>query len=186
MAEIKIRNATLEDAERILAIYAYYVEKTAISFEYVTPSLSEFKARMTTTFQFYPYLVAEVDGVVKGYSYAAPFKPRAAYDWACELTIYLDPQAKKLGLGRALYTSMEEKLKQMGILDLYACIGYIEEEDEYLNKNSAQFHAHMGFTQVALFAKSGYKFNRWYDMIWMGKTVGEHLPKQPAVKNYQY
>ena len=69
----------------------------------------------------------------------------------------------------------------MGILNMYACIGYPAEEDEYLTKNSADFHSHIGFTQVGEFHKCGYKFGRWYNMIWMEKVIGEHKEKQAPV-----
>ncbi len=174
MSAITVRNAELEDAERILEIYAYYVEHTAISFEYEVPTLSEFQSRMENTMKRYPYLVIVKDGAIQGYAYAGAFVGRAAYDWSCELTIYLDHTALKCGLGRKLYEALEYRLAKMGILNLYACIGYPEKEDEYLNKNSAQFHAHLGFSTVGTFHQCGYKFGRWYHMIWMEKIIGEH------------
>jgi phosphinothricin acetyltransferase len=70
---------------------------------------------------------------------------------------------------------MEAKLKAMGILNLYACIAYPETEDEYLTRNSANFHSHLGFTTAGRFHQCAYKFGRWYDMIWMEKLVGEHV-----------
>ena len=115
---ITIRNATLEDAERILQIYDYYVKNTAITFEYVTPSLGEFNEQMKKTMLRYPYLVILQDGRIEGYAYAGPFVGRAAYDWSCELTIYLDPDARKCGMGRMIYEAMEEALCDMGILNL--------------------------------------------------------------------
>lgn len=143
---VSIRRAVPEDAPRLVEIYGYYVEKTAISFEYTVPSLEEFRGRMERIMRRYPYLVAEVDGRVVGYAYAGAFVGRAAYDWACELTIYLDPEARKRGLGRALYGAMEKALGAMGVLNLYACIGYPRGgDDEYLSTNSADFHAHLGF-----------------------------------------
>ena len=72
----------------------------------------------------------------------------------------------------------------MGILNLYACIGYPQVEDEYLTKNSAEFHAHLGFELVGTFHNCGYKFDRWYDMVWMEKIIGEPHAGQPAVKLY--
>ena len=186
MDSINIRNAKLEDAPRILEIYTYYVENTVITFEYEVPSLEEFENRMRNTMKKYPYLVIERNGKIEGYSYAGPFVGRAAYDWACELTIYLDHNAKKWGLGRKLYEALADRLKTMGILNLYACIGYPKAEDEYLNKNSAQFHEHLGFHLCGTFENSGYKFNRWYDMIWMEKIIGEHKADQPPVKPYTY
>lgn len=181
----KIRNATLEDAGRILEIYDYYVKNTAITFEYDTPTFEEFQKRMEKTMERYPYLVIEVDGHIEGYAYAGPFGGRAAYDWSCEMTIYLDYNAKKCGLGRKLYEALEHALQSMRILNLYACIGYPEQEDEYLTTNSADFHEHLGFKKVGEFYKCGYKFNRWYHMIWMEKIIGNHGTNQSAIRKYK-
>ena len=123
MSDITIRNATLADAPRILEIYAYYVEHTVITFEYDVPSLAEFEGRMRDIMKKYPYLVIERDGRIEGYAYAHAFVGRAAYDWAAELTIYLDHDARRGGLGRALYEALADRLKAMGVLNLYACIG---------------------------------------------------------------
>ena len=157
MQDITIRNASLADAPRILEIYAWYVEHTVITFEYDVPSLEEFEGRMRRTMQKYPYLVIERDGRVEGYAYAGSFVGRAAYDWACELTIYLDHDARKHGMGRALYEALADRLQAMGILNLYACIGYPQVEDEYLTRNSARFHEHLGFALVGTFHNCGYK-----------------------------
>lgn len=172
--EVVIRPVTVKDAKRLLEIYAYYTKETAISFEYEVPTLEEFQSRIEKMLQKYPYLLIEENGRIQGYTYAGPFVGRAAYGWSAELTIYLDKDAKKHGYGRMLYEAIEQKLKEMGILNLYACIGYLDVEDEYLNQNSAQFHEHMGFTLAGRFHKCGYKFGRWYDMIWMEKIIGEH------------
>lgn len=176
-----VRDAQLQDAERILEIYSYYVEKTAITFEYVTPSIQEFKRRMKHTMKRYPYLVIEDNGRIEGYAYAETFKDRAAYDWSCEVTIYLARESRNRGMGKILYEELEKRLEQMGILNLYACIGYPQIEDEYLTRNSAEFHAHMGYRTVGEFYKCGYKFGRWYNMIWMEKIIGTHRLEQPAV-----
>lgn len=181
---IEVRDASLEDAESILQIYDYYVKNTAITFEYETPGLEEFKQRMRDIMQRYPYLVILQDGVIRGYAYARAFVGRAAYDWACELTIYLDHNVRKSGMGRILYEALQNALHDMGILNLYACIGYPEQEDEYLTANSAQFHAHLGFSKVGEFRRCGYKFGRWYHMIWMEKVIAEHLEKQPPIISY--
>ena len=179
---IEIRKAELSDAGRLLEIYDYYVRNTAITFEYTTPSEEEFTARMERTMMRYPYLVILKDGVIKGYAYAGPFVGRAAYDWSCETTIYIDHNARKCGMGRMLYEALEAELKGMGILNLYACIGYPDTEDEYLNGNSAGFHKHLGFEKVGEFHKCGYKFGRWYSMIWMEKIIGKHKDRQPPVR----
>ena len=168
-----IRSATPADAAKLLEIYAYYVTDTAISFEYDVPPTEEFRKRIETRLsRGYPYLVAEADGKLLGYAYAGPFIDRAAYAHCCELTIYLDKNARGRGIGRRLYGALEEALGEKGFRNLYACIGVPETEDEYLNFNSRDFHAHMGFCTVGTFRNSGYKFGRFYHMIWMEKLLG--------------
>ena len=174
MSDITIRPVIPEDAADILAIYSYYVEKTAITFELEVPSLSEFQARIAKTLTKYPYLAAVRDGAIVGYAYAGTFKDRAAYDHSVELTIYLSPGERGHGIGRKLYTALEKALSSMGITNLYACIGDPIIEDEYLTHNSENFHAHLGFTKVGTFHKCGCKFGRWYNMIWMEKIIGQH------------
>ncbi len=169
-----VRSVNISDAPRLLEIYSYYVTHTAISFEYDVPTLAEFEGRITKTLQKYPYLAVEEDGVVYGYAYAGAFVGRAAYCRCCELTVYLHKDARKKGYGRMLYTELEKRLRADGFLNLYACIGYTDTEDEYLTNNSEEFHAHMGFKTVGRFYKCGSKFGRWYDMIWMEKLIGEH------------
>ena len=122
----------------------------------------------------YPYFVAVCDNRVVGYAYAGAFVGRAAYAWSVEATIYIDASEVKRGIGKMLYETLENALMEMEITNLYACIGYTETEDEYLNANSAQFHEHMGFEKCGEFHKCGYKFGRWYDMIWMEKIIGRH------------
>ena len=170
---MNIRSATPDDAAAILGIYAYYVENTAISFEYDVPSVEEFRERIANISKRYPYLVHEDDGVIKGYAYAGVFKDRAAYDRSCEVTIYVDHSSKGKGYGRALYESLEKALRQTEITNLYACIGDPIEEDEYLTRDSEHFHQHMGYTKIGEFHKCGYKFGRWYNMIWMEKIISE-------------
>lgn len=186
MSNMIIREATVEDAAAIRSVYAPYVESTVITFEYQVPSVEEFRRRIAHTRERYPYFVAEEDGRVLGYAYAyaGPFVGRPAYDWSAELSIYVDRHLRKKGLGKKLYGALLEALKKMGILDVYACIGYPEQPDEYLDFNSAQFHAHLGFEPVGIFKNCGYKFNRWYHMIWMGKNLGEHGKNQPPVRPY--
>ena len=174
MSNITIRTASVCDAEAILKIYGHYVLNTAISFEYEVPNIEEFENRIACTLEKYPYLVAEQDGVIIGYAYGSQFHERAAYSHCAEVSIYVDVNARKCGLGRLLYEALEKALKEQGILNLYACIAYTDAEDEYLNNNSAQFHAHLGYEQIGRFHQCGYKFGRWYDMIWMEKFIGEH------------
>ena len=173
MNSIVIRSAVPEDAGRLLQIYAWYVENTAVTYEYTVPTPEEFRERIERTLRQYPYLVLEEGGVIQGYAYAGAFHSRAAYAHCCELSIYLDRHARKRGFGRRLYEALEAGLKEMGFLNLYACIGDPIVEDEYLTRNSERFHQHMGFVKVGTFHKCGRKFGRWYNMIWMEKIIGE-------------
>ena len=179
---MRVRFARPEEAAVLLEIYRPYVEKTAITFEYDVPTAEEFRRRMETTLQKYPYLVAEEDGRILGYAYAGPFVGRAAYDWAAETSIYVGWDCRRQGVGRALYERLEELLGKMGVLNVNACIGLPEQEDEYLTRNSADFHAHLGYELVGTFHNCGYKFGRWYDMVWMEKLIGEHVSPQPPVR----
>ena len=184
---ITIRTATLSDAQALLNIYSPYVEHTAITFEYDVPSVEEFASRIKNTLQKYPYLVAEKNGRLLGYAYASPFHERPAYDWAVETSIYVDQNIKHQGIGHRLHDALEDALRSQGILNMNACIAYPPEEDEYLDKNSVEFHTHMGYRLVGEFYKCGYKVHRWYNMVWMEKLIGNHLsdqkpPKFPALK----
>ncbi|MBR0462506.1 MAG: N-acetyltransferase [Erysipelotrichaceae bacterium] len=169
-----IREATVDDAERLLEIYSYYVLNTAISFECDVPSLEEFRQRIENTVKKYPYLVLEKDGIIRGYAYAGTFVNRTAYDRSCSLSIYLDHNERGHGYGRLLYEALEQEFKNRGYLNLYAFIGSPITEDEHLTRNSEEFHRHLGFTKAGEFHKCGYKFGRWYNMIWMEKIIGEH------------
>ena len=178
-----IRDVRPSDAPRLLEIYAYYVRQTAVTFETEVPSLPEFGVRVRRITARYPWLVLEEDGRILGYAYAGVFKDRAAYDWACETTVYLAPDARRRGLGRRLYEALEARLGEMGILNLYACVAVpAGEDDEYLTRASAEFHARMGWHLAGTFRQCGYKFGRWYDMVWMEKFIGVHGTPQPPVR----
>ena len=179
-----IRCAQIADAQALLDIYAPYVEKTAITFEYDVPTIKEFAARMEGVMVKYPYLVAEKDGRIMGYAYAAPFHARAAYGWCAETSIYADMNEKGAGIGGALYKKLEEVLRAQGILNLNACIAYADPEDEYLSNDSVSFHSHFGYSMVGRFHQCGWKFGRWYDMVWMEKMLAEHGAAVRPVKRF--
>jgi phosphinothricin acetyltransferase len=170
--EIAIRMATTADAQALLDIYAPYVTETAITFEYEVPAIADFRARIKQTLSKYPYLVAVLDDRIVGYAYAAAFKGRAAYDWAVEVTVYVSRDYQAQGIGKKLYTRLEEILTKQHIINLNACIAYP-------NPGSIGFHTQMGYKTVGHFTKCGYKFATWYDMVWMEKMIGEH-PVPPA------
>ena len=163
--QLRIRIATPEDAARLVAIYAPYVENTSITFEYIVPSPEEFADRIRHTLTRYPYLVAELDGEPAGYAYASAFKSRAAYDWSVETSIY----------GSLLYEKLEEYLTAQHVCNVCACI-------TYPNPPSIAFHEKHGYKTVAHFHASGYKQDAWHDMIWMEKTLCPHtIPPRPFI-----
>ena len=144
---LTIRPAKLSDAPAIQAIYAPYVEKTAITFEYEVPSVQEFEARISKTLEKFPYLVVEEDCRVLGYAYASTYYARTAYDWTTGLSIYL-----------------HEELEKRGFLRFLACIAVP-------NEASVAMHEKRGYVQVAHFPKVGYKFEQWHDIVWMQKIL---------------
>lgn len=183
---ITIRTASEKDAEALLAIYRPYVEHTAITFEYEVPSTEEFAGRIRQVLKQYPYLIAEADGEILGYAYASPFHERPAYGWSAETSIYVNKEKKRMGIGSRLYHALESILTEQGILNLYACIACPEDDhDEYLTRDSIRFHERIGYRMVGTFRQCGYKFNRWYHMVWMEKHIGGHSNEQPPIKTFQ-
>ena len=169
---MNIRIANLEDSKELVSIYKYYVENTAITFEYDVPSIEEFSKRIKDTLRKYPYLVAEENNKIYGYAYASAFKSRQAYDWAVETSIYVKNGDSRHGVGTLLYNELEKYLKMQNIINVNACIAYPNEKSE-------EFHKKFGYKTIAHFTKCGYKFGKWHDMIWMEKFIGEHtdIPK---------
>lgn len=165
---MNIRIAKPEDAKELLNIYNYYVKNTTITFEYDTPTIEEFENRIKNTLAKYPYLVAEADNKIYGYTYASAFKGRRAYDWAVETSIYIQNDNSRSGIGTLLYNELERYLKLQNIINLNACI-------TYPNKKSENFHKRFGYETVAHFTKCGYKFGQWNDVIWMEKFIGDHV-----------
>ena len=183
--QLQIRIATVEDSAALLKIYKPYVEKTAITFEYEVPSLEEFSGRIENILKKYPVLVAECEDEILGYAYAGAFQSRAAYAWAVETSIYIREDSRKFGIGRLLYEELENLLQKQNIVNVNACIAYPEEEDAYLTKDSVKFHDKMGYRMVGEFRQCGYKFNHWYNMVWMEKHIGEHKKDQPPVIEFR-
>lgn len=181
---MKIRFATPDDAAQLLNIYAYYVENTAITFEWDVPSVEEFAQRIEKTKTFYPYIVAEDNGVIKGYAYASRFRVRKAYDWSVESSIYVHKDCRHQNVGSVLLAELERLLSLQGILNVNASITTsCTPNDEHITDASRRFHEKHGYRFVGEFQKSGFKFNRWYNMMWMEKIIGQHTECQPTIKN---
>ena len=172
---IKIFDAVPDDAGEILEIYAPYVRDTAISFEYDVPSPMEFRQRIIKTLKKFPYIkaVSTENNKIAGYAYAGEFKARKAYEISCEVSIYVKKDFHGHGVGRLLYEELEKRLKAQGILNMYACVAYPEIEDEYLTRNSFNFHEHMGFKTAGRFTNCAKKFGRLYSMVWLEKFTGK-------------
>lgn len=165
---IEIRSARLEDAAELVAIYAPYVEKTAITFETQVPTVDEFASRIEKTVGKFPYLVAVEEGKLLGYAYASTYYARAAYDWTVELSVYIQQEARGKGIGSMLYDALEEELTARGFKNFLACIALP-------NPASISLHEKRGYEQVAHFKKVGYKFGSWHDIVWLQKSlVGEN------------
>lgn len=172
MENFKIRMATLEDALNILEVYKPYVKNTAITFEYIVPTLQEMEERIKTTLKKFPYLVVYQGDTLLGYAYASHLRPHAAYQYSAEVSIYIDESKHSCGLGSKLYDVLEAILKRQNIVNVYACISYP-------NERSIAFHEKRGYQINGQFHQCGYKLNQWWDMVWMEKCIAKHhLPNE--------
>lgn len=180
MKKTQIRLAAVDDAEAILSVYAPYVQHTAVSFEYDVPDIRSFRRRMEGILREYPYLVAEEDGKILGYAYAGPFHSRAAYKHSAEISIYLAEGCCRRGIGGQLYRELERRLVSQNVFVLYACIASTDRRDDpFLTDRSIRFHEKMGYRTVGEHHFCGYKFDRWYSMVWMEKAIAEK-PAHPG------
>lgn len=169
---MNIRIARLDDVKRLLDIYGYYVINTAVSFEYEIPSEEEFCNRIENTLRNYPYLVAEEDGEIVGYVYASQFHTRKAYIHGAELSIYLDREYRGKGIGKRLYDEILTILSRQNVLTAYACIAETgNNADLYLTDASIKFHLKEGFEMTGRHVRSGFKFNHWYNIVWMERVI---------------
>ena len=180
--DVRIRTATIEDAEELLGIYAYYIKNTAVTFEYEVPSVEEVQGRISHILEHYPYLVAEADGEIIGYSYAGRFHPRAAFSWDVEMTVYLKHGTQRAGIGRKLYTLMERILREQGVVKTISLI--VKPTDRYSDYNSVLFHEKMGYTYAGELKDCGYKFHRWYTLIYMDKQIGSIQEKMLPIRDF--
>lgn len=151
---MKIREVTATDIDAIVRIYNPYIENTTISFEEepVTNEIMQQRVEQLSSIGL-PWLVAEQDGEVLGYAYASQWKPRSAYRFTVEPTIYLAPQAKGKGVGRVLFTELFNRLKAQGIKNAISVIALP-------NPSSIGIHEAMGFKKVGEFANIGVKFGK--------------------------
>jgi L-amino acid N-acyltransferase YncA len=171
-----IRPATISDLPAIAAIYAHHVLHGSASFETTPPSESEFRSRYENIIGAgYPYLVAELDGVVQGYAYASAYRARYAYRFAVEDSIYVRDGMAGKGIGRALLAALIARCEASGFRLMIAVIG------DSANAGSISVHARAGFRFAGVLPAVGYKHDRWVDSVLMTRALGagDQTPPQP-------
>ena len=158
------------DAADILALYAPYIEKTAVTFEYVVPEPAAFEQRVADIAAEFPYLLLEIDGELAGYAYAHRQAERAAFGWNAELSIYLKESFIGRGLGMPLYRLLEELLEKQGYINFYGVI-------TASNAGSIALHEKMGYRIIGTHERTGYKFGAWHGVVWMHRRANENEPR---------
>lgn len=183
MAAVRVRESRDDDLPRIHAIYSHHVLTGLGSFEEVPPDLAEMARRRADILaKGLPYLVAEIDdptipGGIAGYAYAGPYRPRSAYRYSVEDSIYIAPEAQRRGVGRALLDELIRRCTALGYRQMVAVIG------DSANHGSIGLHAAAGFQKVAHLPAIGLKFGRWVDSVMMQRPLGEGLttlPREPG------
>jgi phosphinothricin acetyltransferase len=172
-----IRPSTDQDIQAIAAIYSHHVLSGTGTFETTSPDQAEMAARRADVLaKGLPYLVAEDGGNVLGFAYCQWFKPRPAYRFSAEDSIYLHPDAAGKGLGRMLLAELAAQAEVAGIRKLIAVIG------DSANAASVGVHRSLGFVPVGVFKSCGWKFGRWLDIVLMEKTLGagDTTPPEPG------
>lgn len=160
---ISLRAAASADLPAITDIYAHAVLNGTASYEYDPPSLEEMTRRFDALAAGrFPYIVAEAEGVVRGYAYAGPFRTRAAYRYIVEDSIYIAADAQGRGIGKRLLTELIAQSQALGFRQVIAVIG-----DSGVNVASQKLHASLGFTPCGRIVGSGFKFGRWCDTALM-------------------
>ena len=165
-----IRPITKNDAAATLNIYKYYVEKTAVSFEYEPPTAEEWEQRIALVTVEYPWLVCEVEAEIVGYAYGTSHRYRSAYLWSVETAIYLSEKFHGKGIARPLYQALFDILRLQGYVNVYAGV-------TIPNDKSVAFHKSMGFSDVGTFKKIGFKFGEWHDTRWFQMHLVDHRGK---------
>ncbi len=170
-----VRPATLGDGPGCAAVYAPYVEGTAVSFELDPPSGEEMAERIEAAIRTHAWYVLEADGRVIGYAYGGPMHRRAAYRWSCEVSVYTQQGRRRTGAGRALYEALFARLAERGYLTAIAGM-------TLPNAASEGLHRAMGFETIGVYRRIGFKLGAWHDVEWMQRQLAqapEGLPPEP-------
>jgi phosphinothricin acetyltransferase len=166
-----IRLASLDDAASVRDIYAPYCD-TPISFEAAPPSVDEMRRRIEKVLQRDPWLICEDNGEALGYVYACPHRERAAYRWSVDVAVYIRPDRRRRGVGRALYTALLDVLPRQGYVSAYAGV-------TLPNPASVGLHEAMGFRPVGVYRQVGFKCGAWHDVAWFQRPLQEPSPAPP-------
>jgi L-amino acid N-acyltransferase YncA len=165
---LNLRACRLEDIDQVQAIYALEVQDGTASFEIEPPDVGEMQARFEAiAARGLPYLVAEIDGRIAGYAYAAPYRPRPGYRYTVEDSVYIARWAQRRGLGRALLHAVIERATDAGMHQMIAIIG------DSAHAASIRLHERAGFRTVGTLTDVGLKFGRWLDTVLMQRPLGE-------------
>lgn len=167
-AALLLRPSTPADVTALTAIYAHHVLQGTGTFETEPPTEAEMaRRREDVRSRGWPWLVAERDGRVLGYAYANAFRPRLAYRYCLEDSIYLDPAAQRTGVGRLLLAELIARCTALGARQMLAVIGDAD------NAGSIGLHRALGFRDTGVLKASGWKFGRWLDVVLMQRTLGQ-------------
>jgi phosphinothricin acetyltransferase len=164
-----VRDASVDDAAACAAVYAPYVTDTVVTFEYDVPTAAELARRIAAAQERHAWLVLEDEGAVVGFASAGPLRERAAYRWACEVSVYLRQGRRRAGGGRALYGALFERLEVRGLRRLVAVMSLP-------NPASEGLHRAMGFEPVGVQRQIGWKHGGWHDVAWVQRSIGGEGP----------
>jgi L-amino acid N-acyltransferase YncA len=165
MSDYSLRPFAWSDIPAITAIYRHYVDNTAITFDTEAPGEAVIAEKYAGLKKLgHPLIIAEREGKVLGYAYASFYRPRAAYRFTCEDSIYLDPEATGQGLGKLLLSELLIQSKAFGFKQMLAVITAD-------TANSIAIHEKFGFSKVGYYTAVGYKFERWHDIVHLQKAL---------------
>jgi L-amino acid N-acyltransferase YncA len=168
MSAVEIRPATEADLPFITAIYEHAVRFGTATFELTPPDLAEMTRRFRQLMDGgFPYLVAALEGRVVGYAYAGPYRPRPAYRFTVENSVYLDPSIHRRGIGLQLMRHLIAECEARGFRQMIAVIG------DSANAGSIGVHTRTGFQMIGTHPDVGFKFGRWLDTVLMQRALGE-------------
>jgi len=174
MSSVSIRPAAPADVPVITRIYAHSVRTSTATFELEPPDEAEMARRMQALFDGgYPYIAAEIGGAMAGYAYAGSYRPRPAYRFSVEDSIYVDPDSQRRGVGRVLLEHLIAECERRGFRQMIAVIG------DSAQTPSIELHRALGFRMIGNIENVGYKFDRWLDSVLMQRPLGPGATTKP-------